>query len=200
MALDTYTSLKTSVATWLHRSDLTAQIPDFISLAEAQFQRTIRNRNMEQRATASATQYMSLPGDYIAMRRLQLTIGSGNQILALLSPEEANFNSATSGQSNGYVLLANQIQLVPSPDSSYTVEIDYYKQIPVLSSTNSTNWLLTAYPDMYLIGALLAAAAHIQDDSRLPMWQSNYTALLADINGTDRQSRFSGSTPYVRAA
>jgi len=35
MALTTYTELKASIADWLNRSDLTAAIPDFISLAEA---------------------------------------------------------------------------------------------------------------------------------------------------------------------
>jgi hypothetical protein len=35
MAISTYTDLKTSIASWLNRDDLTSVIPDFISLAEA---------------------------------------------------------------------------------------------------------------------------------------------------------------------
>jgi len=38
MALTTYTELKSSLADWLNRSDLTSVIPDFISLAEAQME------------------------------------------------------------------------------------------------------------------------------------------------------------------
>ena len=44
MALSTYTELKASVADWLNRTDLTSVIPDFIALAEAQIERTLRTR------------------------------------------------------------------------------------------------------------------------------------------------------------
>ena len=37
MALVNYSDLKTSIADWLNRSDLTATIPDFITLAESGF-------------------------------------------------------------------------------------------------------------------------------------------------------------------
>ena len=47
MAIDSYTKLKTSVATWLDRDDLTDNIPDFISLAEDRINRHIRVRSME---------------------------------------------------------------------------------------------------------------------------------------------------------
>ena len=51
MALTTYTELKASIADWLNRSDLTAAIADFISLAEAQIERTLRTRQMLTRTT-----------------------------------------------------------------------------------------------------------------------------------------------------
>ena len=44
MAITNYTELKSSLADWLNRSDLTTVIPDFITLAESQFNREIRNR------------------------------------------------------------------------------------------------------------------------------------------------------------
>ena len=53
MALTTYAELKTSIGDWLNRADLTAVIPDFISLAEAQIERTLRTRQMIVRANAS---------------------------------------------------------------------------------------------------------------------------------------------------
>jgi len=44
MAITTYSELKTAVADWLNRSDLTSAIPNFIALAEAQMSRQIRHR------------------------------------------------------------------------------------------------------------------------------------------------------------
>lgn len=201
MALTTYTELKAAVATWLNRVDLTTPIVDGITLAEAQFQRTIRNRNMEQRATATATQYMELPTDYIEMRRLHIQ-GTPNGPLKLIAPEEANSRySGSTDEPVAYTLIGNEIQLSPSPDTNtYTIEIDYYKKIPVLSGSNATNWLLTAYPDLYLLGAILAMTFYTQNDQRMPMVQSQYQALLADVNGIDRRQRFSGAAPFQRAA
>ena len=53
MAISTYAELKSAVATWINRSDLTIQIPDFISLTEANMNRTLRTRR--QITTASIT-------------------------------------------------------------------------------------------------------------------------------------------------
>lgn len=65
MALTTYTALKASVADWLNRTDLTAAIPDFISLAEAQMERTLRTRQMIVRANASFNaEYGTTPADF----------------------------------------------------------------------------------------------------------------------------------------
>ena len=47
MAINTYSTLQTAVANWLDRNDLTDRIPEFISLAEATFNRTLRLRAME---------------------------------------------------------------------------------------------------------------------------------------------------------
>jgi len=66
MALSTYTELKASVADWLNRTDLTTIIPDFIALAEAQIERTLRTRQMIVRTTASIdTEYSAVPADFL---------------------------------------------------------------------------------------------------------------------------------------
>ena len=66
MALVNYSDLKTSVADWLNRTDLTTTIPDFITLAEAGFNKEIRNRKMIKRATATIdSQYSAVPADWL---------------------------------------------------------------------------------------------------------------------------------------
>ena len=47
MAINTYSTLQTAVANWLDRNDLTDRVPEFISLAEATFNRVLRLRAME---------------------------------------------------------------------------------------------------------------------------------------------------------
>lgn len=199
MALDTYTNLKAAVASFLSRSDLTTPIVDGVTLAEAQFQRTIRNRNMEQRAYATATEYMALPTDYLEMRRLFLTTTPNVELKLLDAGEASRRYSNNTDKPLGYTLIGNQIQLAPAPDTTYTIQIDYYKKIPDLA-TNSTNWLLTAYPDLYLTGTLLWMTAYTMNDPRMSMVQSTYQSLLSDVNGIDKRQRFSGAAPFQRAA
>ena len=53
MAVDTYTNLQAAIANFLARDDLTAQIPDFITMAEARMSRELETRSQEKRVTAS---------------------------------------------------------------------------------------------------------------------------------------------------
>jgi hypothetical protein len=199
MALDTYTNLQAAVASWLARADLTTQIPDFITLAEAKLNRTLRTRQMEQRSTATAAEYMELPTGFLEIRSIQ-TNGTPQYTLEQRAPFELDaLDDGVAGRPSRYCLLANQIRLAPVPDSTYTLELDYYEVIPPLAS-NSTNWLLAASPDIYLYGALLEAAIYILDDPRVPQWQAGYTQVINQLQTSDRRARWSGSPLQVRAA
>ena len=73
MALDTYTNLKAEIALWLNRQDLTAQIPTFITLLEAQAERSLHVRQMETRSYATLDeQFLELPEDFHALKTVQL--------------------------------------------------------------------------------------------------------------------------------
>ena len=69
--LTNYSDLKTTVANYLGRSDLTSQIPDFISLAEIRLARELRIRQMLDTATATMSindSTVGIPPDFLAMR------------------------------------------------------------------------------------------------------------------------------------
>jgi hypothetical protein len=75
MAFTSYTTLKSTIADYLARSDLTTQIPDFIRLAEERLRRDLRIRQMLKVATATTTAddaTVSLPADFLAMKDLHL--------------------------------------------------------------------------------------------------------------------------------
>jgi hypothetical protein len=58
----TYEELKTQIASYLNRSDLTSQIDIFIDTTEAELNRKVRDKDMIKRATATAdAQYLTLP-------------------------------------------------------------------------------------------------------------------------------------------
>jgi hypothetical protein len=198
-----YASLLSNVADFLNRQDLTAVIPTFIELAEANFNRTLRTRAMVKRATAEIDgQFTSLPDDWLEAINVQITT---NRVwpLQALSPELADeLRGGSSGVVKNYVIVGESIEMIPPPDSATqaAIEMTYYGRIPALSSTNQTNWLLQSSPDLYLHGALIQAAPYLRDDERLATWGSLYARSLADLQDAESRSMYSGSTLVSRVS
>ena len=74
MALSTFSELKTEIANYVDRSDLTNQIPTFIKLAEARINRLLRVRIMETVkiiSLISGVKRYPLPSDYLQLRTIQ---------------------------------------------------------------------------------------------------------------------------------
>jgi hypothetical protein len=80
------------------------------------------------------------------------------------------------------------------------MEMIYYAQIPALSDSNTTNWMLTKNPDIYLYGALLEASPYIMNDTRIPIWEDKYTKAMASLKGADQRARHSGGAMVMRLA
>lgn len=205
MALTTYTELKASLADWLNRSDLTAAIPDFISLAESQIERQLRTRQMIVRATASfaaAQEYGTVPNDFLEVKSIKLNT---NPITPLqfqtidAMDSLSNTTYLSSGKPLYFSIVGEQIRLLPIPDGAYTAELVYYAKLTKLSSSVATNFLLTQAPDVYLYGALLQAAPYLQFDERIPVWSSLYQAGLDQLQIADDRGSTSGGALMARA-
>lgn len=196
MAITTYAELKTAIADWLNRDDLTATIPNFISLAEAQFNRTIRHRKMVTRSNATLdTPYFAVPADWLQNIRFQLNTNPTTPLL-FVTPEQASEERLTysaSGQPLFYTMVGQQFQVVPSPDTSYDSELLYYAKIPALSDSVTTNWLLTESPDIYLYGALVQSAPYLKEDERIGVWAGLYQQLFSDMMLADERARIGSS-------
>ena len=78
MALNTYTSLKASIANWLNRSDLTAEIQDdFIKLTEADLNSKLRVRSMiAQTDITINAETAALPTDFLQIRNFYILSAS----------------------------------------------------------------------------------------------------------------------------
>jgi hypothetical protein len=203
MALTTYNELKSSVADWLNRTDLTAVVPDFISLAEAQIERTLRTRQMIVRATAAIdTEYSAVPADFLETKSIKLNT---NPVTALAfdSIDAMDLMKSTRYLSPGkpqyFSIVGGQIRVLPVPDNSYTAELTYYAKLTKLSSTVSSNWLLASSPDVYLYGSLMQASPYLKDDARIPVWSSMYTSALEAIQVADDRGATSGGAIMMRA-
>jgi hypothetical protein len=202
MALDTYSGLKTTIADYLNRDDLTSIIPSFITLAEAKFNRKLRVRQMVKRATATIdTQYFAFPSDFLQAKELQLNT-SPITYLQYVTQNQGDYGSEyvflSAGKPAYYTIIGSQIEVIPTPDTGYTGELTYYGKITALSDSNTSNWLLAYAPDLYLYGALLEATPYLKDDERLSVWSTLYTNSIGDIEVADQRASVA-STPIVRA-
>ena len=202
MAISTYAELKTAIASWLDREDLTDIIPDFIALTESRHRRDFKIRRMETRVTASTiadTEYYSLPDNYVAMRNIQLNTDPKTS-LEYLTPEimDRVKGGSSTGKPKAYSIIGNNFQLRPIPDSVYEIEMLYYKYFTPLSDSNTTNDMLTYHPDLYLYGSLVEAEPYLQNDKRLQTWASLYDRAKKDLIDTNERDRHSGTAPTTR--
>lgn len=186
MALTNYANLKSAVADWLNRADLTAQIPDFITLAEARFNRELRVNAMVARDVTTVTSdYVELPGDWLQNISAVITSPANTySSLRYINTEEYNDlrNDGLTGTSQMYTIINNNMLLLPAPTSSTTIEIIYYKKIPSLSGSLATNWLLDRSQDLYLYASLIQAEAYLQNDERISLWAAAVDRTIADMN------------------
>jgi len=203
MALSTYTELRTSIGDWLNRSDLSATIPDFISLAEAQIERTLRTRQMIVRANASfESEYGTVPSDFLEVKSLKLTSTTPLTPLEFLSiddMDQARSQYTASNKPRFFTVVGNQFRIAPTPDTTYTAELIYFAKLTKLSNSVASNWLLASSPDIYLYGALLQAAPYLQDDARIQTWATLYERALNDLRTADSRASTSGGSLLTRA-
>ena len=201
MAISNYTELKTAVANWLDRDDLTARIPEFIALAEARFNRVLRIRSMEAKYTANtvaAQRNLALPTSYIQMRNFQVNT-SPLTTLSYVTPEiyDRLWGGSTQGTPKFYTILADEVSLGPIPASVQEVEMLFYKKFENLSGSVATNWLIINAPDIYLYGSMLEAEPFIMNDERVQLWATALERGVSDLQEQDNKDRHSGSALRV---
>jgi hypothetical protein len=207
MGISTYTELQTAVSNWLGgRSDLTSRIPEFITLCEAKLNRELYVRQMETRSTTTVDttddepEFVSLPTDFQSMRRIRLSSVAGKPRLQYLSGAQADelrygaFDTAA--QPTHFTIMGSELELIPTPDDDYTVEMVYRKNIPALAS-NSTNWLLTLAPDAYLYGALLESAPYLDNDERIQTWGLGFTTAIDGLNRLGQQASYNSGPMHM---
>lgn len=203
MSLTNYSDLKTSVANYLARTDLTDQIPDFIRLAEYRMRREVRIRQMLKSATTatvSGDATVEMPTDFLEARDF-VVVGNPTQPLSYVSPSALSRNaiSSTTGKPTEYTILASEFQLSPVPSSVYTLQVLYYAAPTLLSDENASNVFMANVPDMLLYAALIEAEPYLMNDARLPTWVSMYERASASVTKSDESGQYSGVPLSIKA-
>lgn len=202
MSITDYATLQTAIADTLNRDDLASAIPTFVRLAEARIDRELRHWRQETRATVTLdTQFVALPADFLQPVRLQITAAPTSEVAPASTAQmlqRRTDRSDTPARPELYTLTGGQLELYPTPDTSYDASLVYYARIPALTSTNTTNWLLQEAPDAYLYGALVHTAPYLKDDARLPLWGDLLTQTMQGLTASSENAKYGGSGLVMR--
>jgi|TARA_B110000037_G_C17035353_1_gene471334 hypothetical protein len=204
MALNTYTSLKASIANWLNRSDLTAEIQDdFIKLTEADLNSKLRVRSMiAQTDITINAETAALPTDFLQIRNFYILSGQTKTPLVYTTPASMDTTSGTSttGLPTTFTILGDTLRFSPKPDATYTAKMNYFKKFPALSSSVATNYILENHPAIYLYGSLFHAANFLGgiNPQQIQTWQQMFATALERLELNDREDEYNGSPLQVR--
>jgi hypothetical protein len=198
----TYAELKTAIANYLNRSDLTSDLDTFIDNVEAELNRRLRTKDMIKRATATAdSQYLTVPTDWIEAINVEITSNDFSPLFqqsieSLDVYRKSNNNSV--GQPVYFAMVDDSIELAPTPDGEYTLQLTYYAKISALSDTNTSNFVSVSHPDVYLYGALKHASIFLMEDERIPMFTQQFEKALEEMRLEQEKAAFGKGSLMMR--
>ena len=190
----TYSELKTNIANYLNRSDLTSFLDIFIDTTEAELNRRLRTKDMVKRATATAdSQYLALPTDWLEAINVEITSNNfrplfQQSIESLDVYRQANDN--VTGSPIYFAVVDKSLELAPTPDTSYTLQLTYYGSVDALSDSQTTNFVSTGHPDVYLYGALKHASIFLMEDERVPLFTAQFEKALEEMRLEQEKAEF----------
>jgi hypothetical protein len=192
-----YSSLKGEVANWLNRSDLTDAIETMIQLAEKSLNEDHRVRSLvTNNAFVVDADDEALPSDCAYPESLYHDGATYFGEIEIVPAEKLGGLKAVHGTTGvpAYAALQNNaLKFAPVPSGSFTLKLTYWRQVPALSSSAPTNWLITDHPHIYLYATLVESAPYLKDDDRLQVWRQELELRLERLHDYLQRRQFSGS-------
>ena len=201
MAINTYGTLKTAVANWLARPDLTDRIPEFIALAEDRIAHDLRIPAMETTDDLTvSSQRVAKPDGYLEGRRIYLDTNPVTKV-EFMSVDNfwTRYLASVSGLPKVFTAEGTELVFGPIPESSFTGKILFWKRLTALSGDSDTNWVLQNARGLYLYGALLEAQPYIRNDPRIAMWSAMWDNILDRVQRAGEREQHSGGVLTSRS-
>ena len=168
-----YTQLQSSITDYAKDTQVdSSRAREFIAQAEQMMERDMLGddygagvpKQMLARIedTTDAANKITLPTDYITARSVRVNSQRARYASSeLVNPEDDGYASAA-------------------------IVLDYYQRIPVLSDTNTSNWLLDVGYDAYLWGSLIQYAGWGRSGEGVQIWQSYYGNAMKSLKRSYR--------------
>lgn len=206
-----YGTLKTTLTSYLHRSDLESLIPTFVILAQARMSHDLRDTLFLSVATTTLSvtandKDVTLPPDFMGIKSLRVPYAGGVRELQQQSLAQ---NGQVFGQKAGspdtpyYYALASlsSIELAPIPVADETLTMVYRQQIANFSELvpTATDTILTRFPNLYIYAALLEAMPYTVNDKRIGTWGSMYESQLDRAKAASQDAEWGESPKQIKS-
>lgn len=191
----TYDSLVNNIKMYLERTDTATleNIPLFIMLAEQVIASEIKflgNLAVNTSAMTASNPVLPKPARWHKTVSMNLVNAAGERQPVLLrryeylreywpDPTQTDTPKFYTDYDYFHWLVA------PTPSANFQFEVLYYERIQPLDSTNQTNWFTMYAPQALLYGSLLQAMPFLKNDTRIPVWQAQYQAVIQTLKAED---------------
>lgn len=202
----TYDQLKTEVAAYLKRDDLTSQIPNFITMGENELNRRLDLVQMEEAtsftlgAAASTVAFSSISAACVAVLKLWKVVNGVVEELVYLEPLQflqQRAVAANTGQPNYWTVQGGAIvQFDRVADQAYTIHALIRKKFAV-ATDYATNWVALNAQDAYVFASLLQAEPFIKNDKRIGTWRAMLESVILQLEEADTKFRASRNTILI---
>jgi hypothetical protein len=195
MAISTYAELKTAVAAWLDRTDLTSVLADLVALAESDIRTDLRCRAMEQYTTGTLTgATLAHPTRYLEARSLTVD----GKPFGYVTPEIYQAASDANSQRRIFTSIGETLYVL-NGTSGDAYSLIYFQAFEAFDADADTNWLLTNHPNVYLFAACKQGGLYEGDDGKVAKFSELYQDALGRLASRERQSASSGGRMAIQS-
>lgn len=198
MSMATYDDLVTRVKSWLNRENFPAldiEVEDLMAMAQRRIFRECDFKAFEEKVDFTVS-VPTVPADYERTKVMRYYLG--NRFHSITGAPLHQVLTAGNGNPSIYAIEAGDFVFGPSPEQDYTITLTYYKSLPLLSTSNQSNWLSTDAPELVLFGTLLEAALWLKDDQRAQVWEGRFNQTKMDIELSEEKADKEGGSLQVR--
>lgn len=192
-----YGELKTNIASWIHKSNLTDIIPIFIEMARSRICHDLESMHIEKRYSDTlVSEYTALPTDLIDIRSLKIN----NKKINYFTEDQIvqnGYNSAT-GVEAIYTIVANELRVIGAPAAAELEMV--YRYIPVAMSADvDQDVILANYPQLYIYAAELEYLLWSENEDRAAKVVNYYRDAIEQINAASSKAKYPSGALAVRS-
>ena len=197
----TYGKLKSDIARFMHRTDLTADIPTLVELASADIRETLRSMLNQSATQITETERLvpeqgtyALPDDFLEVSGLQIVVPGGAFELQAVGQGDLVRFASSSGIPVVYAINAGVITFAPTPLQGQVFDLIYFTDPAPFVDDADTNDILENQPGLYLYLAMYHGHTLAQDHQQADIVNSKAQAVMARMNMQADRARY-GAAP-----